>query len=110
MKAIDKNKNEEKELGTIKKKVDKISERLEVLKLLDYVYYLKNPRKMFLANFIGGLARGFGIAIGFTILGAIFIYVLQIVVKWKLPVIGEFISDIVSIVQDNLSSNQIITK
>jgi hypothetical protein len=65
MKTIDKNKNEEKELGAIKKKVDKISERLEVLKLLDYVYYLKNPRKMFLANFIGGLARGFGIAIGF---------------------------------------------
>ena len=58
---------------------------------------------MFFANFLGGLARGFGIAIGFSILGAFFIYFLQMIVKWKLPVIGEFISDIVNIVQENLN-------
>lgn len=58
---------------------------------------------MLMANFVGGLARGFGMAIGFTILGAIAIYILQIVVKWKLPIIGEFIREIVNIVQDNLS-------
>lgn len=90
-------------LGIISKKIDNISLNMEKLKFVDYVYYLEHPRKMLMANFMGGLARGFGIAIGFTILGAVVVYLLQIVVRWKLPVIGQLITDIVNIVQDNLS-------
>ncbi|MCX8129978.1 MAG: DUF5665 domain-containing protein [Clostridia bacterium] len=89
-------------LRTINKKLDQISLNMEKFKLVDYVYYLENPRKMLFANFIGGLARGVGIAIGFTLLGALIIYFLQLVVKLNLPVIGEFISEIVRIVQDNM--------
>ncbi len=89
-------------LKLINKKVDRISLNMEKMKLVDYLYYLEHPRKMILPNFIGGVARGFGIAIGFTLLGAFVIYILQMVVKWKLPVIGEFISEIVKIVQNNM--------
>ncbi|MCX7921799.1 MAG: DUF5665 domain-containing protein [Clostridia bacterium] len=89
-------------LSIINKKIDQISLNMEKMKLVDYVYYIEHPRKMLFANFIGGLARGFGIAVGFTVLGAIGIYILQMVVKWKLPLIGEFISDIVEIVQNNM--------
>jgi hypothetical protein len=73
---------------------------MEKFKLVDYIYYLEHPRKMFLANFIGGLARGVGIAIGFTLLGAIIIYLLQAAVKLNLPVIGKFIGEIMRIAQD----------
>ncbi|MCR4434295.1 MAG: DUF5665 domain-containing protein [Clostridiales bacterium] len=90
-------------LTRINKKLDEISVTMEKFKLVDYVYYLEHPRKMLLANFIGGLARGFGIAVGFTLLGAFIIYFLQIIVKWNLPVIGQFISEIVKIVQENIS-------
>ncbi len=75
---------------------------MEKFKLVDYVYYLEHPRKMLFANFIGGLARGFGVAIGFTMLTALTIYVLNLIVRWNLPVIGEFISELVDIVQKNL--------
>ena len=91
-------------LGSIDKKIDEISINMEKFKLVDYVYYLEHPRKMLFANFVGGLARGFGMAIGFTILGALAIYILQVVVKWKLPLIGEFISQIINIVQDNMQN------
>jgi hypothetical protein len=90
-------------LNAINKKVDRISLNMEKFKLVDYVYYLEHPRQMLFANFIGGLARGFGMAIGFTLLGAVAIYILQIVVKWKLPVIGEIITQIINIVQDNMN-------
>jgi hypothetical protein len=90
-------------LSIISRKIDNISLNMEKLKFVDYVYYLEHPRKMLFANFMGGLARGFGIAIGFTLLGAVVVYLLQMVVRWKLPVIGQFITDIVNIVQDNLS-------
>lgn len=86
----------------LNKKVDEMSLKMEKLKFVDYVYFLEHPRKMLWANFISGLARGFGIAIGFTILGAIAIYVLNIIVKINLPYIGQFISDIVKIVQSSM--------
>lgn len=89
-------------LGAINKKIDEISLNMEKFKFVDYVYYLEHPRAMLLANFIGGLARGFGMAIGFTILGALALYILQMIVRWKLPLIGEFISEIVDIVQDHM--------
>lgn len=89
-------------LDIINKKIDQISLNMEKFKLVDYVYYLEHPRAMLFANFLGGLARGFGMAIGFTILGALALYFLQMVVRWKLPLIGEFISEIVDIVQDHM--------
>jgi hypothetical protein len=93
-------------LHIMNKKLDDISLNMEKSKILDYVYYLDNPRKMLYANFISGMARGFGMAIGFTLLGAVAIYILQIVVKWKLPLIGEFVSDIVKIVQDSMDKTR----
>lgn len=87
----------------IKRKLDQISLSMEKSKITDYVYYLEHPRKMLIPNFIGGLARGFGIAIGVTLLTAVIIYFMQWLVKWNLPVIGEFISEIVNIVENNLN-------
>ncbi len=72
------------------------------MKFVDYVYFLEHPRKMLWANFVAGLARGFGIAVGFTILGAVAIYFLNIIVKINLPYIGQFISEIVKIVQSSM--------
>lgn len=86
----------------LNKKLDQISLNMEKFKLVDYVYYLEHPRKMLFANFLGGLARGFGAAIGFTLLTAFIIYLLQWIVRWNLPVIGKFISEIVNIVNNNL--------
>ena len=86
----------------IEKKVDEISLNMEKFKLIDYVNYLKNPRKLLYANFISGVARGFGIAVGFSLLGALGLYLLQKIVMLNLPLIGEFITDIVDIVQKNL--------
>lgn len=89
-------------IDMLNKKIDNMSLKMEKLKFVDYVYFIEHPRKMLWANFINGLARGFGIAVGFTILGAIAIYILNIVVKINLPYIGEFISEIVKIVEEKL--------
>lgn len=93
---------EKERFKILNKKLNEISLNMEKFKLVDYVYYLEHPRKMLWANFLGGLSRGFGAAIGFTLLAALVIYILQRVVKWNLPVIGKFISEIVNIVESNL--------
>lgn len=86
----------------ISEKIDHLSIQLEKAKLLDYVELNLNKRKLLWNNFIGGLARGFGMAVGFTLLGGLIIYLLRYLVLLNLPVIGSFISELVRIVQNNL--------
>lgn len=95
--------NEKKSLSELSRKIEELSVRLEKLKLAEYLEVLRNPRRLLYVNFLGGIARGFGMAIGFTLLGAFVIYILQRIVVLKLPVIGTFIADIIEIVQKQLA-------
>jgi len=54
-------------------------------------------------EFINGIVRGLGFSIGFSILGALLLYVLRRVALSNLPVIGRFLADLVKIVENNLS-------
>ncbi len=92
----------EKKEENIEEKLDKIALTLEKTKIVEYIDLINNRKKLIYVNFIQGLARGFGMAIGFTALGALFVYFLQLLIKLNLPLIGDFITEIVKIVQDNL--------
>lgn len=71
-------------------------------RLGEYVEMMSNPKEIIKRNFIAGLARGLGMAIGFTVLGALVLYLLQKLVVLNLPFFGNFIAEIVKIVQDHL--------
>ena len=86
----------------VMRRLNQLSLLLENLKLADYLKHLGNTKRMLWVNFLGGLARGFGIAIGFTLLGAIVLYFLQKTLLNNLPVIGNIIADIVKIANDKL--------
>ncbi|WP_213975547.1 DUF5665 domain-containing protein [Tepidanaerobacter acetatoxydans] len=93
----------EKIFEDLSQKIDELSIRIEKLNLAEYLEILRDPKKVLYVNFLGGIARGFGMAIGFTLLGAFVIYILQRMVILKLPIIGTFIADIVEIVQKQIS-------
>lgn len=90
------------EVKELENRVEKIAILLERAKIGDYVNIMTRPKTLLLNNFVGGLARGFGTAIGFTILGAIVLYLMRQAVLLNLPFIGGFIAEIVKIVQDHL--------
>lgn len=94
--------NRDDVLEKLRQKVSELSLNLEKMKLAEYVELLNNPWRLLWVNFISGIARGLGIAIGFAILGAIIILILQRLVELNLPVIGGFIADIVQIVQQQI--------
>lgn len=85
----------------IDEKLDSLTEVLEKSNLKQLSLMLGDKKQIFWRNFLVGIARGIGTAIGFTILGTIVIYSLQYVVKLNIPVIGKYISEIVQIVQEN---------
>lgn len=88
----------DKRLSNIEKKLEKISIELEKAKMADYVDLMNNPKKLLYTNFIGGLARGLGTAIGLTILAAVLFYMLKQTVN--LPLIGEYIADLLDIIEN----------
>ena len=63
---------------------------------------MNNKKEIIKRNLLAGLARGIGIGIGVTIISAIIIYVLQRIIRLNIPILGDYITDIVSIVQKNL--------
>jgi hypothetical protein len=65
----------------------------------EYARYLYSPRRMILSNFVAGLARGIGMAVGFSLLSAVIVYLLQQFAWRNIPVIGDFIAKIVAVVE-----------
>lgn len=96
------NKNEAENILSIEKKLDEIVSLLNNENISDYFDMMTNKKRRIFISFANGIARGFGMAIGFTILGALAIYLLRQIVMLNLPIIGDFIAELVKIVQDSL--------
>ncbi len=89
-------------LKELNKKIEKLSQDMERFNLAEYLELLNNPRRYLWLNFVGGLFRGLGIALGATILAALALYLMQRLVVLNLPVIGDLIAELVKIVQNHL--------
>jgi len=63
---------------------------------------VRSPGRMLVINFISGLARGLGIAIGATVLGALFLIILFDLAQSNIPLIAEFVARIIKIVETYL--------
>ena len=83
-------------------KLDEHLMQLERLRLPEYIRFLENRKRFYLMQLLAGVVRGFGSAIGFTQLGAVLIWLLQGLAQRNLPVIGDFLAEIVSLVQHRL--------
>jgi len=88
-------------------KIEALSLAMEKMNLAEYIHLLNRPGRLLYINFIAGVARGFGIAVGFALLGAVLVYLLQKLVVLNLPLIGDFIADIVEMVQAQIQNRRI---
>ncbi|WP_311078886.1 DUF5665 domain-containing protein [Paenibacillus polymyxa] len=102
--AADKSKtgNQAERLSRVEKLIRAVSEQMERTRIADYALLLNRPWRLLWLNLISGVSRGIGIALGFTFFAATIIYVLQVLGALNLPIIGDYIADIVRIVQRQL--------
>lgn len=91
-----------RDLGFIKTRLEEMARSLEKTGIAEYMEMLRRPRRLLFINFWIGVARGFGMAIGFTLLAAIVLYLLRHIITLNIPLIGKFVADIVEIVQSEL--------
>ena len=81
------------------KQIDRLNRSLLESNILDIAQLLGNRKKLLITNLIAGVSRGIGIGIGVTIITALLILLLRKIVSLNIPIIGEYIADIVEIVQ-----------
>jgi len=79
--------------------LEKLLQHLESLRIAEYMDLLERPAKLILINFIAGMARGLGIAIGATVIFAVLLSFLHQLILLNLPGIGGFIAELVHIVE-----------
>lgn len=88
--------------ASLEERLARLTWAIEKMNLAEYTALLRSPWRLVFVNFVAGAARGLGMAIGFTLLGALVLYVLQSTMVRNLPWIGQFIADIVKLVQLHL--------
>lgn len=79
--------------------IEKLNNWFEKLELEDLQYTLGNKKKLVFKNFLAGLSRGVGIGVGITIVTAIVVVILQKIVMLNIPVLGDYIADIIDILE-----------
>lgn len=80
--------------------MNRLSLLLEKSRFSDYVLMMSNTKQLMYKQFLAGIARGVGYGIGFLVLAALAIYILQSVASWGLPYIGDFIARLLEYIND----------
>lgn len=94
--------NESKQMKNLSSRIQQLSISLEKAKIMEYVNLMEDPKRLLILNFVAGLARGLGIAVGFSILGAVAILILRRLVVLNLPLIGDFIAELIKLVNRSM--------
>ena len=93
----------EKSIKILIEQVEKLNYNLNKNKFIDLIEVMGNKKEMIFRNLFSGLWKGIGIGIGVTLVTAIIIVILQKIIKLNIPIISEYITDIVEIVEKTKS-------
>lgn len=87
------------EQSKLLKAVDRLAQRMESMRIAEYLDLMQRPYRILYLNFLAGIARGLGIAVGATIVFAILIEILSRLIVLNLPVIGDWIVEILRVIE-----------
>lgn len=93
---------EKKRENLLIEQIDNLNKNLLRNNIADIAQLLGNRKRLLVTNLIAGISRGVGIGIGVTVISALLVVLLRQIVTLNIPVIGEYIADIVEIVQKSL--------
>lgn len=77
-------------------------QNLERLQLTEYLRYVNDWRRVLWVNFLSGIARGFGFAVGFTLLSAAALVMLERFSVRSIPGLESFFDQVLQLLESNL--------
>jgi hypothetical protein len=82
-----------------KKSPDKeLVKMFEAAGVVDYLEYVQSGKRILWVNFRAGVARGFGVTVGMTLVVGLFIWILTLMVD--IPLSGQYFTDAQQYVSD----------
>jgi hypothetical protein len=92
--------NEKTLLDKLNKNIEKLAAHFEKATIQDYLRYVGNPWKVLATNLLAGIMRGFGLAIGATIILAVIMIILTRILSHliTLPFVGQQVAQLVEMV------------
>lgn len=93
----------EERLHRLALKLDEALWRLQRMDVAEFVAFYRDPRRVVAVSFATGVARGLGIAVGFTLLGALVLWFLRTLVILNLPGLGHFLAQLIRIINQDLA-------
>jgi predicted PurR-regulated permease PerM len=79
---------------------------LQQTEVKEFVQVFRRPRRYLWMQFLAGIFRGVGIAIGFTVFMVTLLYALRALGALNIPYVGGYIADVVKIVQHQLEGGR----
>jgi len=83
----------------LKEKIEEFLAAAERMKLGEYVRFESDRKRRLMDAFFQGIMRGVGALLGFAVLGALLIYLLQNIADKSLPWISNFVAEVVRLVR-----------
>lgn len=74
--------------------MERLTRHLEALRIADYIELLEKPWKLITTNFIAGIARGLGFAVGTTIIFALVVEGLRRIILINIPIINDYLVEL----------------
>ena len=79
--------------------IERRTDTLERMHLDEYLEFVSNRKRMLWRNLLYGMVRGLGFTLGFTVLGALVIVLLKNLVLENIPVIGDFLAEVIHAIE-----------
>lgn len=88
----------------LEENIEKLALHFEKANFAEFVELLSKPWKFLWLNFLAGLFRGLGSAVGLTVVFAVVIYIVINVLSHfiAIPIIGTYIAQLVAFVNESL--------
>ena len=83
-------------------RVERVIDAAERMKLGEYVRYQSNRKARLRDAFWEGVLRGLGFMVGFSMIGALLVYVLQALMRANIPLIGDYLAQVVMLVESRM--------
>ncbi|MBQ7655298.1 MAG: hypothetical protein IJI53_06440 [Clostridia bacterium] len=83
-------------------RMERFIDAAERLRLGEYVRFHTDRKARLRDAFLEGVARGLGFMIGFSMLGALAIYLLQALARQNLPLIGDYLAKVIMLVESRI--------
>lgn len=89
-----------RKIKLLEKNIENLNQILTKNNVLDFAELLGNKKELLKRNLLSGIAKGIGGGIGFYLLTAVLILLLQKIVKLNIPIIGKYIADLMEIAEN----------